>query len=101
MIVQGELRYCFECSRFPCERLRHLDKRYRTKYGMSMLENLESIRKVGVRDFVKNQRTKWTCPHCGEILCVHRPQCLSCGHRWHQAALPSFMRHASDGDRVE
>ena len=32
--------YCFECSIFPCRRLKSLDARYRIKYGMSMLENL-------------------------------------------------------------
>jgi hypothetical protein len=26
-------KYCFNCSNFPCEKLSHLDKRYREKYG--------------------------------------------------------------------
>jgi hypothetical protein len=43
----------FSCASFPCARLTHLDKRYRTKYGMRMLGNLESIRKFGVRYFIR------------------------------------------------
>ena len=72
--------FCFECSRFPCARLRQLDKRYRTKYGMSMLENLASIRELGLERFVASERERWRCPECGGVVCVHRERCLYCGH---------------------
>src|SRR5512146_1334521 len=49
--------FCFQCDRFPCARLKHLDKRYRTRYGMSMIENLENIRELGIRKFVANEKT--------------------------------------------
>jgi hypothetical protein len=81
-IVNGEVEYCFDCDGFPCARLNHLDKRYRTKYGMSVIDNLESIRKFGMRHFIRNEEERWTCPRCGEILCVHKPQCVSCQHKW-------------------
>jgi hypothetical protein len=81
-IVQGRARYCFGCDSFPCHRLNHLDKRYRAKYGMSMIDNLVSIRECGIRHFIRNEKERWTCPECGEIICVHKPQCLSCGHKW-------------------
>jgi hypothetical protein len=81
-IVQGRVNYCFGCDSFPCDRLNHLDKRYRTKYGMSMIDNLVNIKKVGIRQFIRNEKERWTCPECGEIICVHRPQCLSCEHKW-------------------
>lgn len=73
-------KFCFACSRFPCRRLRQLDLRYRTKYGMSMLENLESIRAFGIRKFVAREKVRWACPACGRTLCVHRRECLHCGH---------------------
>ncbi len=82
-IADGKTKYCFSCDSLPCARLKHLDKRYRTKYGMSMLENLESIRDSGIRRFVASEKERWMCPQCGEIICVHKPQCLSCGHKWH------------------
>jgi len=81
-IVQGGIKYCFSCDRFPCDKLIHLDKRYRTKYGMSMIDNLENIREFGIRLFIRNEKERWTCPECGEIICVHKPQCLSCEHKW-------------------
>ena len=79
---QGKFRYCFSCDGFPCDRLNHLDERYRAKYGMSMIDNLVSIKKVGIRQFIQNEKEKWTCPECGGLLCVHEPQCLSCEHKW-------------------
>jgi hypothetical protein len=81
-IVNNGVKYCFSCESFPCDRLNHLDKRYRTKYGMSMIDNLENIRSFGIRHFLRNEKERWTCPGCGKMICVHKPQCLSCGHRW-------------------
>lgn len=81
-IMKGRVKYCFSCGSFPCARLNHLDKRYRTKYGMSMIDNLENIRKFGIRHFIRNEEERWTCPQCGEIICVHKPQCLYCQHKW-------------------
>jgi hypothetical protein len=78
------IKFCFSCDEFPCEPLEHLDKRYRSKYGMSMIENLSNIKKFGIRWFVRSENKKWRCLQCGEMLCVHKPQCLSCGKTWHR-----------------
>ena len=72
-------RFCYDCSRYPCRRLRQLDLRYRTKYRMSPIENLEAIRALGIRKFIAREKVRWKCPACGANLCVHRPACLRCG----------------------
>jgi len=69
---------CFKCEKFPCRRIKQLDKRYRTKYNMSMMENLLYIKEKGIRQFVKQENEKWRCKECGSILCVHRKYCLNC-----------------------
>ncbi len=69
---------CSVCER-PCQRLKQLDKRYRTKYGMSMLENLAAIRENGIEAFVGQQLQRWTCPDCGVVICVHHGRCMHCG----------------------
>lgn len=71
--------YCFDCDEFPCKRLKQLDKRYRTKYHMSMIENLTLIKKSGIQKFLERENKKWTCPECGGTICVHRNNCSSCG----------------------
>lgn len=65
--------FCYDCDYFPCDRLKHLDERYRTRYGMSEIENLEFIKKYGVDKFLKKERVKWSCSE--GILCVHDKQC--------------------------
>ena len=80
--INGKIEYCFKCDEFPCTRLTHLDKRYRIKYGTSVIDNLISIKKIGIINFVKNENKKWTCPECGSMICMHKPQCLSCGYVW-------------------
>ncbi len=73
--------YCFACDgKYPCARLRRLDQRYRTKYGMSMLSNLGFIQEFGVEEFLESERQRWTCAECGGVICVHRENCLFCGH---------------------
>ena len=83
-VDHGKFKYCFACDKYPCRRLRQLDKRYRSKYGMSMIENLDEIQRLGVRQFVRNQKERWTCPECGQLLSVHKPQCLFCGYAWQE-----------------
>jgi hypothetical protein len=76
----GKVRYCFECKDFPCERLKHLDERYRKNYNMSMIENLEMIKEVGIKKFLENERKRWRCPKCGGVICVHNGKCYDCEH---------------------
>jgi hypothetical protein len=83
-LAAGKGKYCSDrCDSFPCARLKRLDKRYRTKYGMSMIANLRQIAESGIRQFVRDEKARWLCPECGELICVHKPTCLSCGHPWH------------------
>jgi len=75
----GLVKYCFLCADFPCRRLKSLDKRYRTHYRMSMIENLEIIRDNGVKALLERETEKWRCPACGGMICCHNGICFSCG----------------------
>jgi len=84
---RSKLKFCFKCKEFPCDKLKHLDKRYRTKYNMSMIENLGNIKKFGIRNFVKNEKMRWTCSKCGGTICVHKGYCYNCGKKIQQIHL--------------
>lgn len=71
-------KFCYDCEKYPCRRLKQLDKRYRTKYDMSMIENLENIKSKGLDTFIKKEKVRWACAKCGGTICVHRKCCLSC-----------------------
>jgi hypothetical protein len=77
-VQKSKSGFCYECAKIPCARLKHLDKRYRMKYGMSMLENLEFIRLQGLPAFIEKEEKYWQCPKCGGTICVHKHRCSSC-----------------------
>jgi hypothetical protein len=69
LCTKREGYFCYACVEFPCDRLKRMDKRYRTKYGMSEIDNLGYIRDHGLRRFVETERKKWTSNK--GIYCVH------------------------------
>ena len=82
----GHIEYCYQCEEFPCQRVKNLDKRYRAKYGTSVIENLKGIEHFGIFQFIENENKKWTCPACGALICMHHSRCLSCGYAWLELA---------------
>jgi hypothetical protein len=78
LLGKGLVRFCFECREYPCRRLKALDKRYRTKYHLSMIENLGLIKAYGIGLFLEKEAMKWHCNKCGEIICCHNGLCLNC-----------------------
>ncbi len=78
LLLNHKVTYCYECMDFPCERLQHIDKRYRTFFRMSMIENLQCISKSGMKKFLNEQERKWKCPKCGGVICCHNGICFVC-----------------------
>jgi catechol 2,3-dioxygenase-like lactoylglutathione lyase family enzyme len=77
-LSRKEIDYCYECSDFPCKHLEKIDKGYRERYNMSMIENLEYIQYNGMDNFLKLQEIKYKCTECGGVICVHNRICYSC-----------------------
>ncbi|MCX6334916.1 MAG: DUF3795 domain-containing protein [Bacteroidia bacterium] len=71
-------KFCYDCEIFPCNRIKQLDKRYRTKYRTSFIENLMIISEKGMADFLIFETDRRTCPKCRSTLSVHRDKCLVC-----------------------
>jgi hypothetical protein len=69
---------CSACSKYPCKRLKALEKRYSTNYGESLMDNFNQIDAKGLNKFLLDAEKVWSCSECGELLTVHRPQCLHC-----------------------
>ena len=79
LLLEGMVQYCYECEDFPCERLQHLDKSYRSNFRMSMIENLEYMKKSSIEEFLLREEEKWKCPECGAVVCCHNGICFNCG----------------------
>lgn len=77
-LEKTDSKFCYECEKYPCKRLKQLDKRYSTKYGTSFFENLSIIKEKGIDVFLEFETNRRTCKNCGATLSVHKPYCLEC-----------------------
>jgi len=78
LLLDNKVRYCYECSKFPCDSLKALDRRYRERYRMSMIDNLNFIKEKGIDKFLLSEKKKWQCSKCGEFICCHNGLCFKC-----------------------
>ncbi|MFA5450577.1 MAG: DUF3795 domain-containing protein [Dehalococcoidales bacterium] len=97
LVGKGLVRFCYECDTFPCHRLKDLDKRYRSKYHMSMIENLGFIKQHGITKFLEEEALKWRCPGCGGMICCHNGLCLNCNLDKLRQNKKSYVRIKSTG----
>jgi hypothetical protein len=74
----AQARFCFECDQYPCPGIERMDKRYRTQYGMSIKENLEQIREMGLETMLEIQVQQHRCGRCGGLISVHNRKCFQC-----------------------
>jgi len=77
-LLNGEVDFCFECPDFPCERLKTIDNRYKSRYKMSMIDNSKFIKEHGMQKFLEEQEKLWKCPNCGEMISCHNGLCFNC-----------------------
>jgi hypothetical protein len=75
------VRFCFECADMPCKNLDRIDRRYRERYGASLVGNLRMIEERGVEEFLRAQREKYECPECGDVVSIHDGKCYACGYK--------------------
>ena len=71
-------KLCSICSKYPCKRLKSLEKRYSSNYGESIFDNFSQIKEKGLDQFMLDSEEVWSCPDCANLLTVHRPHCLHC-----------------------
>jgi hypothetical protein len=78
ILKNGKANYCFECNQFPCRRIETLDRRYRTRYNVSLISNLTEIENMGVSNWLRKEEAKWKCTSCGGTISVHDKKCYDC-----------------------
>jgi hypothetical protein len=77
-LSSGEVTFCFECTSFPCDRLKAIDYRYKALYRMSTIDNLGYIKENGIEKFLESQEQLWKCEKCGKLVCCHNGICFNC-----------------------
>ena len=70
---------CFQCAHFPCKQVKALDKSYRTRYGVSLVESGKQAQALGIEAFLISQTAQYTCPTCKGLISLHEGDCSECG----------------------
>jgi hypothetical protein len=55
------LSHCFLFGEFPCRLIKNLDKSYKTRYGVSLVEDALAAKEMGIAPFLTAQRSLFTC----------------------------------------
>lgn len=76
--AQG-LSNCAACGQFPCSRVKSLDRGYRRKYQVSLVERGRERLRLGDSAQWELDCRRFACPACGEVLSLHDGICSGCG----------------------
>ena len=76
---EKDLQWCFECSEFPCAKIKSLDQRYQKNYHVSLVQNGTDAR-ADMAAFLTAQQEYFTCKSCGGVIDQHRQRCSECGN---------------------
>jgi len=74
--------YCYQCSDFPCKRIKNMERSYTKRYGTSLVENSSFVKESGLELFMKQEKEKWICEECGCVVSLHDKECSECGRKY-------------------
>ena len=70
---------CTDCEELPCYRITNLINMGRYLHRKEYLPNLEKIREMGAKEWVKYEEERWRCPQCGLPMSWYDAECTGCG----------------------
>ena len=77
-VISRKITYCFECNEFPCKSIKNLEKSYISRYFVSLLDNSQKVKDIGLIEFLANEKNKWNCSVCGGVITQHGNYCSEC-----------------------
>jgi len=73
------LVFCADCPDSPCILIKRLDTSYRTRYNESLIHTMKVITEKGMREYLEQEKNRFTCPACAGVLNMHDKKCADCG----------------------
>lgn len=74
-----QVEHCGDCATFPCALIKRLDRSYRQRYQVSLIDYTTQLKLLGITAFLKTQQAEWTCAQCGGVISLHDRACSVCG----------------------
>ena len=77
--AQKQVQFCSKCDDYPCLLIKRLDKSYRTRYNISLINNMKVIDEKGIKYYLTFEQERLKCPECHGVLSLHHKKCSECG----------------------
>jgi len=74
------VEFCCDCDDYPCSKLTDFVDDQHAHHSV-VLRNLSRIKKIGVRNWLTEQKTRWSCPECSTRFTWYDQACAQCGGR--------------------
>jgi len=78
---QRGIRYCLQCSDYPCEQLMGFTNDPKYPYHKAVHADMERLDDIGLAAWLEEQASRWICGDCGNTYHWFAQQCPSCGAR--------------------
>ena len=69
--------FCSECEEYPCDDLKQFQSAM--PHRIELWANLERIKSIGYKKWLKEIRENYTCPRCQNINSTYDLKCRKCG----------------------
>jgi hypothetical protein len=69
--------FCSECEEYPCDDLTQFQSAM--PHRIELWDNLERIKSVGYKQWLKEIRGNYTCPRCQTLNSAYDLKCRKCG----------------------
>lgn len=70
--------FCSECEEYPCDDLKNFQAA--RPHRIELWDNLDRIKAVGYKKWLKEIREHYTCPQCGTVNSTYDSKCRNCGN---------------------
>ncbi len=74
-----QVTYCIECPKYPCQRIKPLNRRYLERYKVDLQENARIAVQHEVENLMELEQARWRCSACQGIISQHDGECSECG----------------------
>jgi hypothetical protein len=90
--------FCGECEKYPCADLRQFQSAM--PHRIELWVNLERIKSVGYKQWLKETRENYVCPRCRTINSAYDLKCRKCGEEpscnyvaKHKQAIEQYLKN--------
>ena len=96
--AERRIDFCIECAKYPCDDLKQFQSAM--PHRLELWADLERIRSIGYKQWLKEIRENYACPRCQIINSAYDLKCRKCGEEpscnyvaKHKQAIEQYLKN--------